>query len=404
MHGSDPVKWFVKRIAVAANASRLGVANSVPPYAPSMWRFRLSSKTTTTLSGGDGSEKGMGVTASDVRARGQLPSPPMAGTRAQAARGDEADLLRRYLDEIGAHPLLAAADEVTLAQAIVAARVAQEEIDTATDRVPVARRRQLFATIAAGEAARRRFIQSNLRLVVSVARRYQSSGVALLDLIQEGNIGLMRAVEKFDHRRGFKFSTYATWWIRQAIGRAIADTSRTIRVPAHVRDQIVAVSRSAQRLRAELDREPTVEELAADTGLDPHRVEATQIHAADLLSLSAPTGEDGDGELGDLLADPSAEASFDRAAAGLDEHALRAVLSRLTPRERHVLSMRFGLDRSDAPRTLADIGDGYKLTRERIRQIEAKALTKLRHPCTARITESTIGWGEPVTTPVRRSG
>jgi RNA polymerase sigma factor (sigma-70 family) len=328
----------------------------------------------------------------------------MAGTRAQAARGDEADLLRRYLDEIGAHPLLAAADEVTLAQAIVAARVAQEELDGTTERMPVARRRQLTATVTAGEAARRRFIQSNLRLVVSVARRYQSSGVALLDLIQEGNIGLMRAVEKFDHRRGFKFSTYATWWIRQAIGRAIADTSRTIRVPAHVRDQIVAVSRSAQRLRADLEREPTVEELAADTGLDPHRVEATQVHAADLLSLSAPTGEDGDGELGDLLADPTAEASFDRAAAGLDEHALRAVLSRLTPRERQVLSMRFGLDRSDAPRTLADIGDGYKLTRERIRQIEAKALTKLRHPCTARITESTSGWGEPVTTPARRSG
>ena len=335
---------------------------------------------------------------------GELPSPPMAGTRAAAARGDESDLLRRYLDEIGAHPLLSAADEVTLAIAIVGARVAQEEMDTATERLPVARRRELHKAVTDGDAARRRFIQSNLRLVVSVARRYQSSGVGILDLIQEGNIGLMRAVEKFDHRRGFKFSTYATWWIRQAIGRAIADTSRTIRVPAHVRDQIVAVSRSAQRLRADLDREPTVEELAADTGLDPHRVEATQIHAADLLSLSAPTGEDGDGELGDLLADPEAEASFDRAAAGLDEHALRAVLSRLTPRERHVLSMRFGLDRSDEPRTLADIGDGYKLTRERIRQIEAKALTKLRHPCTARITESTIGWGEPVSVPARRSG
>ena len=332
----------------------------------------------------------------------QLPSPRMAGTRAAAARGDEADLLRTYLDEIGAHPLLSAADEVMLARAIVAAKVAQEEIDTTTERMPVARKRALRNTINEGDAARRRFIQSNLRLVVSVARRYQSSGVGLLDLIQEGNIGLMRAVEKFDHRRGFKFSTYATWWIRQAIGRAIADTSRTIRVPAHVRDQIVAVSRSAQRLRADLDREPTVEELAADTGLDPHRVEATQIHAADLLSLSAPTGEDGDGELGDLLADPEAEASFERASAGLDEHALRAVLSRLTPRERHVLSMRFGLDRSDEPRTLADIGDGYHLTRERIRQIEAKALTKLRHPCTARITESTIGWGEPITAPVRR--
>ncbi len=161
----------------------------------------------------------------------QLPSPPMAGTRAVAARGDEADLLRRYLDEIGAHPLLSAADEVTLARAIVAAKVAQDEIDTTTARMPVARRRELRNAITEGDAARRRFIQSNLRLVVSVARRYQSSGVGILDLIQEGNIGLMRAVEKFDHRRGFKFSTYATWWIRQAIGRAIADTSRTIRVP-----------------------------------------------------------------------------------------------------------------------------------------------------------------------------
>ena len=175
----------------------------------------------------------------------------MAGTRAVSARGDEADLLRRYLDEIGMHPLLSAADEVMLARAIVAARVAQDEMDNTTERLSVAKRRELRNAVTEGDAARRRFIQSNLRLVVSVARRYQSSGVGILDLIQEGNIGLMRAVEKFDHRRGFKFSTYATWWIRQAIGRAIADTSRTIRVPAHVRDQIVAVSRSAQRLRAD---------------------------------------------------------------------------------------------------------------------------------------------------------
>ncbi len=189
---------------------------------------------------------------------GELPSPSMAGTRTTATRGDESDLLRRYLDEIGAHPLLSAADEVSLAIAIVAARVAQEEMDAATARIPVARRRELHKAVTEGDAARRRFIQSNLRLVVSVARRYQSSGVGILDLIQEGNIGLMRAVEKFDHRRGFKFSTYATWWIRQAIGRAIADTSRTIRVPAHVRDQIVAVSReraaAARRPRPRADR------------------------------------------------------------------------------------------------------------------------------------------------------
>jgi RNA polymerase sigma factor (sigma-70 family) len=208
----------------------------------------------------------------------QLPSPPMAGTRAVAARGDEVTCFDGT--RIEAHPLLSAPTSHARS-CIVAAKVAQEEIDT-TPRMPVAA--GVSATITEGDAARRRFIQSNLRLVVSVARRYQSSGVGILDLIQEGNIGLMRAVEKFDHRRGFKFSTYATWWIRQAIGRAIADTSRTIRVPAHVRDQIVAVSRS-RRLRAELDREPTVEGSPRHWARPPRR--GNTVHAAPAVA-SAP--------------------------------------------------------------------------------------------------------------------
>ena len=298
--------------------------------------------------------------------------------------GDEAELLKRYLDEIGAHPLLSASEEVELASAIVLGREA-EALLADGDALTDSERSALERRVADAAFARQRFIQCNLRLVVSVAKRYQNSGLGLGDLIQEGNIGLMRAVEKFDHRRGFKFSTYATWWIRQAIGRSIADTSRSIRVPAHVREQMSLVSRSTQRLRAELDREPTLADLAADTGLAPERITAMRTHAADIMSLSVPMGEHGDGELADLLADDTAEAPFDVAAATLERQAVRETLLRLSPRERDVLGLRFGLDDPGSPQTLAEIGERYHLTRERIRQIEAKALTKLRHPCTARL-------------------
>ena len=295
----------------------------------------------------------------------------------------ESELLRRYLDEIGAHPLLTAADEEQLGRALEAGREASAELER-PGRIGPRRRAELHTTVDVAADARRRFIQANLRLVVSVARRYESSGLALLDLVQEGNLGLMRAVEKFDHRRGFKFSTYATWWIRQAIGRAIADSSRTIRVPAHVRENYGLVDSATERLAALLDRAPTPSEIAAETGLTVERVELVQRHRTHLLSLSARLSADSDTELADTIVDIDALAPPDEAAAALERESLRVQLGRLSERERRVLSLRFGLDQP-GPHTLAEIGQEFDLTRERIRQIEARALGKLRHPSVARL-------------------
>ena len=309
---------------------------------------------------------------------------PLATVLAMGVRSAAGgELLRRYLDEIGAHPLLTSSDEETLGRALEAGRDASAELE-AGGRTGPRRRAELAALLDDAADARRRFIQANLRLVVSVARRYQSSGLALLDLIQEGNLGLMRAVEKFDHRRGFKFSTYATWWIRQAIGRAIADSSRTIRVPAHVRENYGLIDASTERLAAQLDRQPTPVEIAADTGLTTERVELVQRHRSHLLSLSARLSQDSDTELADTIVDTDALAPYEEAAAALEREALRVQLARLSERERRVLTLRFGLDRP-APQTLAEIGEEFALTRERIRQIEARALGKLRHPSVARL-------------------
>ena len=293
------------------------------------------------------------------------------------------ELLRRYLDEIGAHPLLTSADEEALGRALDAGREAAVELE-GTPRPGPRRRAELEEALADAAEARRRFIQANLRLVVSVARRYESSGLALLDLIQEGNLGLMRAVEKFDHRRGIKFSTYATWWIRQAIGRAIAESSRTIRVPAHVRENYALIDASTERLAAALDRPPTPAEIARDTGLTEERVALVQRHRSQLLSLSTRLSVDSDTELADTIVDTEAAGPYDAAAAALEREALRAQLARLSERERRVLSLRFGLD-EPGPQTLAEIGEEFDLTRERIRQIEARALGKLRHPSVARL-------------------
>ena len=289
------------------------------------------------------------------------------------------DLTRRYLAELGSYPLLTADDEARLAQAIAEGRDAQEALAT---RVITSRRERsrLQASVAAAADARRRFIQSNLRLVVSIAKRYQTPSMSLLDLIQEGNLGLMRAVEKFDHRKGFKFSTYATWWIRQAIGRGIADKGRAIRLPSHLMDTLATLSRSSSALLKALGREPTAAELSADTGIAIDKVESALRAAPDLVSLSAAVGDEGDHELGDLLADPASEAPFDAAAAAIEREDLRSLLGHLDAREREILSLRFGLD-DDRPLTLDEVGRRFNLTRERIRQIEAKALTKLRHPC-----------------------
>jgi RNA polymerase sigma factor (sigma-70 family) len=302
----------------------------------------------------------------------------MAGaTRAAAPRASGDDGVRRYLHELSAHTLLTSADEVALGRAIALGRDAAGELSS-TKAKTIAERRRLTALVNEGEAARERFISANLRLVVSIAKRYQTATMPLPDVIQEGNLGLMRAVEKFEPERGFKFSTYATWWIRQAITRAIADKGRTIRVPAHVSEALSVIGRTTVSLQRQLGRDPSIEELAEATGFRPERVADYQAAVHETVSLSAPIGED-QGELSDLLAD-DVETPFDAAAAKLEHEALDAVLCLLSDRERLVLRLRFGLDGA-MPRTLEDVGREFALTRERIRQIEAKALTKLRHPC-----------------------
>jgi len=292
-------------------------------------------------------------------------------------RHDE-DLVRVYLDEIGRHELLTKDDEARLAQDIDAGRDARAKLDE-PGRIKRNDRRKLEEAVLRGEAARREFIQSNLRLVVSIAKKYQASGLPLLDLVQEGNLGLMHAVEKFDWRKGFKFSTYATWWIRQAIQRGIANTGRTIRLPAHAGDNLLRLHRVRAQLEAELEREPTVAELARELDVAEEKVTELLLVAPDPVSLAEPVSEDGETELGDLVEDRSAESPFDAAARALLPAEVEKLLSVLDERERRILSLRFGLDRGE-PRTPDEVGELVHLSRERVRQIEARALSRLRHP------------------------
>ena len=291
---------------------------------------------------------------------------------------DEEDLVRLYLTDIGQYTLLTKDDEVDLAQKIEAGIEARE--DLATGRSPSSRRRiELRRLVAEGEAAERQFVQSNLRLVVSIAKKYQASGLPLLDLVQEGNLGLMHAVEKFDWRKGFKFSTYATWWIRQAITRGIANTGRTIRLPVHAGDTLTRLQKARARLELRYGRPATLSELAAEVEMPEQKVTEALRFAAEPLSLSEPLREDGDAELGDVVEDRSAESPFEVAATALLPEEIRRLLSPLDEREREILTLRYGLDRGE-PRTLEEVGEHFNLTRERIRQIEARAMSKLRHP------------------------
>jgi RNA polymerase sigma factor (sigma-70 family) len=292
---------------------------------------------------------------------------------------DEEDLVRLYLTDIGQYALLTKDDEVRLAKAIEAGKLATEEME-ATKTLTATKRRELRKAIREGEIAERAFVQSNLRLVVSIAKKYQASGLPLLDLIQEGNLGLMHAVEKFDWRKGFKFSTYATWWIRQAITRGIANTGRTIRLPVHAGDTLARLQKARSRLELKYGRPATLAELAKEVEMPEDKVTEALRFAAEPLSLSEPLREDGDAELGDVVEDRSAESPFETAATALLPEEIQRLLAPLDEREREILRLRFGLDGSGEGRTLEEVGEHFNLTRERIRQIEARAMSKLRHP------------------------
>ncbi|NUU19899.1 MAG: sigma-70 family RNA polymerase sigma factor [Streptomycetaceae bacterium] len=325
--------------------------------------------------------------APDAAAGPDPPKPPPARTPPDAdeppeaavpddAQGPSADLLRQYLREIGRIPLLTAADEVDLARSVEAGLFAEEKLG----REPVvddpALRTALERLVEEGCAAKRRLIEANLRLVVSVAKRYVGRGLSLLDLVQEGNLGLIRAVEKFDYTRGYKFSTYATWWIRQAMSRALADQARTIRVPVHVVELINRVVRVQRRLVQERGEEPTPEDLAAVLDIDPARVVDVLKLAQEPVSLHSPVGED-EVLLGDIVEDVDAASPAESAAYLMLREHLEALLSTLGDREKSVVQLRYGLA-DGQPHTLEEIGRRFGVTRERIRQIESRTLSKLR--------------------------
>ncbi|MFJ2826621.1 RNA polymerase sigma factor [Streptomyces sp. NPDC087263] len=313
----------------------------------------------------------------EVEAESEAPEPvELPRSRAADTGGPSSDLFRQYLREIGRISLLTAAEEVDLARRVEAGLFAEEKLRLASD-LDSQLALDLDKLVVMGRMAKRRLIEANLRLVVSVAKRYVGRGLTMLDLVQEGNLGLIRAVEKFDYARGYKFSTYATWWIRQAMSRALADQARTIRVPVHVVELINRVVRVQRRMLQERGYEPTPEEVAAHLDLPSERVSEVLRLAQEPVSLHAPVGEEDDVALGDLIEDGDATSPVESAAFLLLREHLEAVLSTLGERERKVVQLRYGLA-DGRPRTLEEIGRIFGVTRERIRQIESKTLNKLR--------------------------
>jgi RNA polymerase primary sigma factor len=314
-------------------------------------------------------------------------SEALKQARKDAELTASADSVRAYLKQIGKVALLNAEEEVSLAKRIEGGLYAVERMRQITDageKISTQHRRDLNWVKRDGERAKNHLLEANLRLVVSLAKRYTGRGMAFLDLIQEGNLGLIRAVEKFDYTKGYKFSTYATWWIRQAITRAMADQARTIRIPVHMVEVINKLARVQRQMLQDLGREPTPEELAKELDMTPEKVVEVQKYGREPISLHTPLGEDGDSEFGDLIEDSEAIVPADAVSFTLLQEQLHAVLDTLSEREAGVVSMRFGLT-DGQPKTLDEIGKVYGVTRERIRQIESKTMSKLRHPSRSQV-------------------
>ena len=314
-------------------------------------------------------------------------SEALRQARKDAELTASADSVRAYLKQIGKVALLNAEEEVELAKRIEAGLYSTQKLAELAEqgvKLPVQQRRDLQWICRDGERAKNHLLEANLRLVVSLAKRYTGRGMAFLDLIQEGNLGLIRAVEKFDYTKGYKFSTYATWWIRQAITRAMADQARTIRIPVHMVEVINKLARVQRQMLQDLGREPTPEELAAELDMTPDKVVEVQKYGREPISLSTPLGEDGDSEFGDLIEDSEAIVPADAVSFTLLQEQLESVLDTLSEREAGVVRMRFGLS-DGQPKTLDEIGKVYGVTRERIRQIESKTMSKLRHPSRSQV-------------------
>ncbi|WP_216895434.1 sigma-70 family RNA polymerase sigma factor [Nocardia alni] len=308
-----------------------------------------------------------------------MTSPATTGVRTSEdldTQSPAADLVRVYLNGIGKTALLTAADEVELAKRIEAGLYAQNLLET-SKRLAATRKRDLAILVRDGQAARSHLLEANLRLVVSLAKRYTGRGMPLLDLIQEGNLGLIRAMEKFDYSKGFKFSTYATWWIRQAITRGMADQSRTIRLPVHLVEQVNKLARIKRELHQQLGREATDEELARESGIAVEKIADLLDHSRDPVSLDMPVGSDEEAPLGDFIEDSEATSAESAVIAGIMHNDVRSVLATLDEREQQVIRLRFGLD-DGQPRTLDQIGKLFGLSRERVRQIEREVMSKLR--------------------------
>jgi RNA polymerase primary sigma factor len=314
-------------------------------------------------------------------------SEALRQARKDAEMTASADSVRAYLKQIGKVALLNAEEEVDLAKRIEAGLYGAErlrQLEDAGEKLPLQQRRDLNWIVRDGERAKNHLLEANLRLVVSLAKRYTGRGMAFLDLIQEGNLGLIRAVEKFDYTKGYKFSTYATWWIRQAITRAMADQARTIRIPVHMVEVINKLGRIQRELLQDLGREPTPEELAKEMDITPDKVLEIQQYAREPISLDQTIGDEGDSQLGDFIEDSEAVVAVDAVSFTLLQDQLQSVLHTLSEREAGVVKLRFGLT-DGQPRTLDEIGQVYGVTRERIRQIESKTMSKLRHPSRSQV-------------------